>query len=73
MVLVAESAQELEYAIDIAIVDVFAIRHKVRHIADDLDRPEDVPVLFHQNACGSHGGLLSSLLILQLAFLHFAL
>jgi hypothetical protein len=71
--IVSKNLEKLEYAIDVAIIHAFTIRHAVGHFADDIKGTKDVPMLFHQNTCGFHGGLLSLPLIMQVAFLHCAL
>jgi hypothetical protein len=63
MMLVSKGLEKLENAIHIAIIHVFTVRHTVGHFANDIKGPKDVLMLFHQDPCGFHGGLLSSPLI----------
>jgi hypothetical protein len=70
MVIVSKSLEKLQYAIHIAIIHIFAICHTIGHFADDLKSPKDVSMLVHQNTCRFHGGLLSLLQLVQVAFPH---
>jgi hypothetical protein len=56
MVSVSKSLEKLENAIDVPIIRILTVRHTVGHFADDIERTKDVLMLFHQNACGFHGG-----------------
>jgi hypothetical protein len=61
MMLVSKGLEKQENTIHIAIIHTFTIRYAVGHFANDIKGPNDVLMLFHQDPCGFHGGLLSSL------------